>query len=98
MSKPTIVRHLESYRCFVDNGFANWKKSIQSFQSHEKCEYHRISLSVFATSEKDTVSSMLVNMVGIFTSVRYLGRQGLAIRGHVKENSNIGCVQTAHGC
>eukprot|EP00794_Sanderia_malayensis_P000911 gene911-216_t len=101
MPKPTIMRQLQFYRCFVDNGFANWKKALQSFQSHDKSEYHRASLSALATSEKDKVSSMLVTgrvkqmkdnrvaLAAIFTSKRYLGRQGLARRGHIKENSNL---------
>ena len=101
MPKPTTARHLDSYRCFVVNGFTNWKKALETFRSHEKSDLHRASIAVFTASGKETVSSLLeagklkqmkenrIALVAIFTSIRYLGRQGLAVRSHSGGNSNF---------
>ena len=87
-----MARQIDSFRCFVESGFNNWKKAIYTFQSH---------VAVFKASRKETVSSLLeagkvkqmkenrIALAVLFTSIRYLGRQGYAVRGHTKENSNF---------
>ena len=101
LPKPTMARQIDSFRCFLESGFNNWKKALYTFQSHERSDLHRASVAVFKASGKETVSSLLeagkvkqmkensIALAVLFTSIRYLGRQGLAVRGHTKENSNF---------
>ena len=101
LPKPTMARQIDSFRCFVESGFNNWKKALYTFQSHERSDLHRASVAVFKASGKETVSSLLeagklkqlkenrIALAVLFTSIRYLGSQGLAVIGHTKENSNF---------
>lgn len=87
---------------FVEFGFCNWKKAIEKFNEHEKSRFHREcmeadfhsqagtnvlkQLSTKKSKEMDEARTALVKIIG---SVRFLATQGLAIRGHNDESSNI---------
>ena len=98
---PTSSKQFASAKCFVEDGFGNWKKALETFQSHEKSDFHRAAVLLTSSKEKQSVSQLIssghakqmkenrVALVKIFTSLRYLGRQGLPVRGKVEEESNL---------
>ena len=99
---PTVSRQVDSYKCFVENGFLAWQKALQTFQRHEQSELHRASataihsrdanLSVQTMMSTGREEQMLKNrraLCKIFTSLRYLGCQGLAVRGKCEKVSNL---------
>jgi len=88
---------------FIHAGFSNWKKALERFRSHEHSELHKegiMKLTAFSDYNQNVVvqlnkqvndemkkarSSLMV----IFTSLKFLSRQGLAIRGHEELTSNF---------
>ena len=101
MALPTSSTQISSFKCFVENGFKNWKKALEKFRSHEKSDFHRAAAFMLSSKKKQSVSQLIVSghteemkenriaLVKIFTSLRLLGRQGLPIRGKVEEESNL---------
>jgi len=102
MPLPTQSREKDSYAAFVENGFSNWKKALDRFFSHERSEFHKAAVSMIVSSsgsssvasklsaqqQKDMADSRHALSM-IFTSLRFLGCQGLAIRGKTEETSNF---------
>ena len=87
---------------FISDGFSNWKKALQKFKKHERSECHREAALKTAELHKGTnVTGQLnsqteqerqtakVALMKIITSVRFLARQNLALRGHTDDNSNL---------
>lgn len=87
---------------FTTWGFNNWKKSLEKFRKHEASEAHKeavMKLSFKKTAQVVDVmiSSQLANLqatrrAGLLkqiTSLRFLLRQGLAIRGHSEDEGNL---------
>ena len=103
LSKPTTARQIDTFPCFVKSGFNNWKKALYTSQSHERSDLHRASVAVFKASGKERASSLLearkvkqmkenrIALAVLFTSIRYLGPHGLAVRGHTKETVTSRC-------
>ena len=101
MPLPTSPTQISSFKCFVEDGFGNWKKALEKFQSHEKSDFHRAAVSMVSSKGKQSVTQLIssdhtkqmkqnrVALVKIFTSLRYLGHQGLPIRGKTEEESNL---------
>ena len=101
MPLPTSSKQMSSAKCFVEDGFGNWKKALEKFQSHEKSDFLRAAVLFTSSKGKQSVSQLISNdhakqmkdnrvaLVKIFTSLRYLGRQGLPVRGEVEEQSNL---------
>ncbi|XP_051797058.1 zinc finger MYM-type protein 1-like [Acanthochromis polyacanthus] len=85
---------------FVSVGFRNGKKAIQRFSEHAKCQLHIHAMNIFA-QKGSTVASQLSSAVArqqeearnglskIVGSIKYLARQGLALRDHVEEKGNL---------
>lgn len=89
---------------FVSTGFSNWKDATVSFRKHESSECHRAateltitlpsqvkdigeSLSKMHSEEKADNRALLLKILG---NIRFLARQGLALRGHGgDDNSNF---------
>ena len=80
---------------FISNGFANWKKALQRFSEHKRSDIHREAVEKVAmksstvhigaqlSSIKATEMAFNRNMLlKVLSYIRYLGRQGLALRGH----------------
>ena len=78
---------------FVSKGFDNWKKAKERFREHERCQVHReaMQLSHQLLVDQKYRREMLMKML---SSLRFLVCQGLAIRGHREEDSNL--VQLLH--
>lgn len=101
MPLPTGSRDKDSYLSFVKNGFNCWKKGIERLGSHEKSQYHRAAIETLRASQATAVSSLLSDQAKkemiearsalskIFSSIRYLGCQGIAIRGKTEDSSNF---------
>lgn len=86
---------------FVDGGFNDWKNAICAFERHAKSSSHREALAALATQSVPSVDVLLTAqrerdranaskaLTGIITSLVYLARQGLAIRGHDEGSGNF---------
>lgn len=91
---------------FVETGFSAWKKATESgkgFTKHAKLNFHKNATSMLATAltTKDVAEQLSSqheaekmvrrrNLLKILSSVRFLARQGLPLRGDGNdENSNL---------
>lgn len=84
---------------FTSVGFSNWKNALDRFKAHEHSQSHKES--VMKVLSKQNVGIMLDDqldkdmkvartaMMCIFTTVKFLCRQGIAIRGHEDISSNF---------
>ena len=82
-------------------GFGNWKKAKDKFKAHEKSKIHRDALFAYKALKQLPVTAHMSNQVlrnqkchrdflmTHLTSLRYLMRQGLAVRGHKEEEGNL---------
>lgn len=93
---------LHSQDAFIDIGFQNWKKAIERFSIHEKSENHRSSIEFFQLREnsRPVISLLTEQSVNeqeearkvfkvVISSIRYLARSGLAIRGGTWDSGNL---------
>lgn len=87
---------------FVTTGFVDWKRAIEKFEDHEKCATHRHAMmQIQQTNAAPPVNAQLstqkaadqaaarVALVKLLSSVRFLARQGLALRGHDEAEGNL---------
>ncbi|XP_071478874.1 zinc finger MYM-type protein 1-like [Diadema antillarum] len=87
---------------FSKTGFTNWKNASPKFLKHEKSESHRLlSYKMSKLWQGENVAQRLDTraqeeskqntqyLLTIITSLKYLAKQGLAIRGHTDQNSNF---------
>lgn len=82
---------------FIKSGFSDWKRALEKFQKHQLSHSHQQAVDFVTCANKD-VGEMVLNgyaeekvenrkiLFIIFSSVRFLARQGLALRGHYKTN------------
>ena len=82
-------------------GFTNWKEGTQCFRGHENRKCHKIALETLITLPKTTpnigeiLSSSLASdreqnrrcLLKILSGLRFLARQGCAIRGDLGEGN-----------
>jgi hypothetical protein len=85
---------------FTRIGFTNWKKALTKFEKHQNSVCHRDALDM-VVRERQNVGEMLVKGYAeeraenrrmlqiILSSIRYLGRQGLALRGRYKAEDDV---------
>ncbi|XP_062503892.1 zinc finger MYM-type protein 1-like [Corticium candelabrum] len=85
---------------FVRTGFTDWKKALTKFEKHQKSVFHRDAMDMVVGKEQN-VGQMLGkgyaeemvenrNMLQIIIScIRYLARQGLAMRGRSKPEGSV---------
>ncbi|XP_031329535.1 zinc finger MYM-type protein 1-like [Photinus pyralis] len=94
-------RDEETIKAYTQTGFSSWNKALERFAAHEKSEVHRFcctrkkaiddGVNVHALISKGKINEMKsarAALLRMISSLRYLMVQGLAIRGHVDENSN----------
>ena len=86
---------------FFSSGFDNWKKGAEKFASHEQSLVHKEAAMKWKTfgcpSVGECLDSVLTHdqnerrlaLVKVIDAMKYLLRQGLAIRGHVVEEGNL---------
>ena len=104
--KTPLTGYVDSV--FTKCGFNNWRKAIDKFAKHEKSESHchAVSMVISASKECMDVGSKLSKeyeekraqnckgLLAIISTIRFLARQGLAIRGvhidgHGETDSNF---------
>jgi len=87
---------------FITAGFRNWKKALDRFNDHSRCRSHQFAVEQVAhLKSAEPVDSQLstqrnaeqreaqINLIVIVTSIKYLARQGLALRGHDSDDGNF---------
>ena len=97
-----LITYTKRYEtAFIVNGFQNWKKAVERFNRHSISECHREAISkvrsLTGASIVDQLSSEASKsrcknrrmFIKVLSSLQYLLRQGLAIRGHKDEESNL---------
>ena len=72
----------------MSNGFDNWKKACEYFIQHEK-SIHREAVLKRSLTTQQTVAVQLLNREMFVKQLRYLLRQGLALRGHEEKQVNL---------
>ena len=104
-AKADNLRLLElatkSEGAFITTGFKNWKKAKEKFTSHEASHTHAYAVSQLQQSKASCVAAQISRqkaqqqadarsaLLKLLTSIRYLARQGLAIRGHETDTGNL---------
>ena len=87
---------------FIESGFFNWKKATEKFREHENSCCHREAVNIFGIAEKNANLPEMFDskltyekfdnrqaFLEILESIRYLGRQGLPLRGHDDSQGNF---------
>ena len=86
---------------FMIMGYDNWKKALKSFVQHEKSSIHKEAVLIHSMMKQPSVSTQLNNqlvqeqkvnremLLKQLTSLRYILRQGLALRGHEEKEGNL---------
>jgi len=86
---------------FTTTGFNNWKKAAEKFTAHESCSTHKEALLKWYSIRKPSISQQIsrknaeiqaVRREGLLkqlSAMRFLLRQGIALRGHDDEEGNL---------
>ena len=86
---------------FSTVGFSNWRKAIQKFRNHSACHAHTEAVTKWQLLQAPPISAQLSTQVQKLQQsrrqalikqlccLRYLLRQGLAIRGHTETEGNL---------
>lgn len=89
---------VKSQPVFITSGLTNWKKATEIFKAHESIHTHCHAVSV-TTQENHPVNAQLSSALAnqqvdnrhclgkIVGSIKYLARQGQALRGHEDKNN-----------
>lgn len=100
-SSRGLINVARNSHVFVSQGFRNWKKAKKRFREHEQSCIHREACMKLQLSQQPSVATQLSRQVlteqkhrremlmKVLTSLRFLVCQGLAIRGHKEEDSNL---------
>ena len=84
---------------FLEEGFCNWKKVLQKLDEHDRSEMHREAVLKYAAHSSGTDVCIQLNqqhitaqqhhkmLLKLLSSIQFLTRQGLALRGH-REDAN----------
>ena len=87
---------------FIVRGYKNWKQGTTGFKTHESSECHREAIEVIELPRKcadiggklsayhsEEKSKNRQIFLTILRNIRFLARQGLALRGSIEEESNF---------
>ena len=86
---------------FITAGFNNWKKALERFEHHSQSSIHREGVLKIELMKLPDIVSMLDSthrknqevhrkmLLTVLSSLRFLLRQGLAIRGHEEMEGNL---------
>ena len=100
LGQLTMSRNKET--AFITAGFSNWKDATQSFQRHRKSLCHKeallkwshhvqgVSVNTHLQRQlKDEQEKARHCLKKLFTSIEYLARQALPLRGHIESSGNF---------
>ena len=88
-------------RAFILDGFCNWKKARERFERHQASECHREAQLKLKSLQSPSIAEQLslqakktytenrCMLMKQLSSLRFLLRQGLAIRGHAENDGNL---------
>jgi len=89
-------------RSFISDGFSNWKHAVERFNGHEKSDCHRTAVSTLASAaggvnvhsslskaKREDMVAARISLHHIVSSLAYLAKQGLAIRGKTDSTANF---------
>ena len=91
---------------FMVAGFNNWKKALEKFKVHSQCHTHKEAEMKWKLLGKPTIVERFSSetqklqysqrraLIKPFLAIRYLVRQGIALRGHSEIEGNL--VQLLH--
>lgn len=86
---------------FIVIGFSDWKNALSRFKIHESSRFHHDSVYVISQQSKSPITTQLFSTMKRqqeqrraafsiqISCIVYLLRQGLALRGHIDEESNL---------
>ena len=86
---------------FISKGFNNWKKAHDRFKAHIESENHKEAISKLQTNEVKDIGEVLSKehmtekaenrkyFMKVVSTIRYLVRQNIPLRGHDSNNSNF---------
>ncbi len=85
-------------------GFSNWKKALEKFNKHQNTLSHHQAMDFLVSTSKDVGEMLNTSLANeragnrkmlhiVFSSIRFLARQGVALRGSFRacENSDVKC-------
>ena len=100
LNQFTSLKSKES--AFITNGFNNWKDATRAFEQHRKSACHKEAIIKWNYHVKGTsVNTQLIYQLSseqekaricllkLFTSVEYLARQAMPLRGHQEDSGNF---------
>ena len=86
---------------FTDTGFTNWKKALERFEQHSRSDAHRevlmkinflnqpfVSVQLDTQHKKEQAVRRAMFLL-VLSSLKYLVRQGLALRNHNEIEGNL---------
>ena len=101
-SQENSLKNTKEKDAFISKGFVNWKDAIEKFKNHQSSKSHEIAVSQFdALSQHKDVAEILLTthanekrenrkmVKKILQTLQVLLHQGLAIRAHDDETSNL---------
>ena len=95
----TLSKNQES--AFITSGFNNWKDATRAFELHRKSSCHRKAILKWEHHTGVGIGLQLQRRLAaeqiearnclhkIFTSIEYIARQALPLRGHQEERGNL---------
>lgn len=102
-----LAKNTESV--FSVQGFTNWKKALQKFETHEKSASHKLAVQNVAFMRKQDAVNVQINkglqtdqekarqaLLKLVSSMKYLAHQGLAIRGSGRDETSGNFMQLLH--
>ena len=99
-TKNKLLEH-PSDSAFVSLGYDNWKRALERFQRHADCLSHKEAAKKVMQIQRPGIDCLLDGqclksqqlhrrmLYTVLSSLRFLVRQGLAIRGHDEMESNL---------
>ena len=91
-----------TYRAFVVDGYCAWKNATERFRVHEASSFHRKAVETLAAIKKSVnvaaacsagklkqMKDARTALMKIISSVQFLCKQGLAVRGQTDSDSNL---------
>ncbi|KAJ8027013.1 Zinc finger MYM-type protein 1 [Holothuria leucospilota] len=83
---------------FLNEGFCNWKKSMEKLKQHEASDLHKLCILKLHNAKQKTITTQLSDhasreqanarhsLIKLITSLRYLATEGAAIRGEENDD------------
>ena len=92
----------EQEEAFTHKGMKNWRKALQKCKDHDKSDLHianlpasdrkvgsRLITEVISNAEQSAQEKAQTSLKSIITSIQFLAKQGLALRGHEADGGNF---------